>query len=439
MRFGRLGFRLRARGTALAVSLLALTATLFWSTAPAAAADGQLIRDWNDLAFAAVRANNASDAQAARLYAMVDAAMYDAVNGTAAVGMPRQAAIVAPASPVPGDPGAAAAQAAHDLLNTLYPRSDSAYDDQLSADVAAAPDPTAASQGQEWGKTVASQVLAARSNDGSSPNQDQLGGSGPGVFPLKWSGTQFRNLAPFVIADPDAYVSSGPPALDSRAYTDAFNEVKQIGSAAIPDQAKSDTFAYWSLGGRTNQPPGGWLQAAEAVSAARSLSLPDAARLFALESMAMADTVGPTYKTKYVFHSWRPTTAIQQADTDGNRHTVADPSWAPRAGSPGSSPEHWSGHSSFSAAGSDVLAGFFCTDRIPFALVTDTAPGGQARTYDKFSTAAAEAGRSRVFGGLHFQFSNQAGLAAGRAIASEVLSKALLLRSGPTHHGKCPL
>jgi hypothetical protein len=415
-----------------------VTVAVGFSASPALAADGGLVRNWNELAFAAVRANNASDAQAARLYAMVNAAMYDAVNGTAAVGMPRHAAIVTPPAPQPGDPGAAAAQAAHDVLTVLYPSHAASYDAQLAADIGAVADETARSQGQDWGREVARQVLTARSNDGSSPNETQLGGSGPGVFTASWSGVQFRNLTPFVIANPDGYVDAGPPALASKAYADAFNEVKVLGSATPFDQAKSDTFAYWSLGGRTNQPPGGWLQVAEAVSAARALSLPDTARLFALQSMAMADTVGPTYETKYVFRFWRPTTAIQQADTDGNKKTDPAPTWAPRAGSPGSSPEHWSGHSSFSAAGATVLAGFFCSDRIRFSLRTDTAPGGQPRAYDRFSTAALEAGRSRVYGGLHFQFSNQAGLVAGLGIGSEVLSKALLLRSGPTHQGYCP-
>ncbi len=422
--------------------LCAATVSVVAASAPApavaVAADGGLVRQWNALAFMAVRANNASDAQAARLYAMVNAAMYDAVNGTVTVGMPRTAAIVTPPAPQPGDPGSAAAQAAHDVLTAVYPSHAASYDAQLAADSGAVADETARSQGQAWGAEVARQVLTARGNDGSSPNETQLGGSGPGVFTASWSGVQFRNLAPFAITDPDLYVGAGPPALASKAYAEAFNEVKLLGSATPVDQAKSDTFSYWSLGSRTNQPPGGWLQVADAVSAARVMSLPETARLFALQSMAMADTVAPTYKTKYIFHFWRPTTAIQQADTDRNKKTDPDPTWAPRAGSPGSSPEHWSGHSSFSAAGATVLAGFFCSDKIPFSLRTDTAPAGQPRTYDRFSKAALEAGRSRVYGGLHFQFSNQAGLVAGLRIGSEVLSKALLLRSGPTHHGYCP-
>jgi hypothetical protein len=97
-----------------------------------------------------------------------------------------------------------------------------------------------------------------------------------------------------------------------------------------------------------------------------------------------------------------------------------------------------SGHSSYSGAGAAVLAGFFCADAIGFTLVTDSAPGGQQRSYPSFSAAAAEAGRSRVYGGLHFEFSNQAGLAMGRDVASEVLATRLLLRNGDTHVGACP-
>jgi hypothetical protein len=123
---------------------------------------------------------------------------------------------------------------------------------------------------------------------------------------------------------------------------------------------------------------------------------------------------------------------------DGNDHTTADPAWSARAGSAGSSPEHWSGHSSFSAAAATVLAGFFCSDRGPFTLATDSAHAGRPRTYSSFTEAAAEAGRSRVLGGLHFEFSNRAGLAVGRRIGAEVLSTALLPERGPTHHGDRP-
>jgi hypothetical protein len=86
-----------------------------------------------------------------------------------------------------------------------------------------------------------------------------------------------------------------------------------------------------------------------------------------------------------------------------------------------------------------VLAGFFCRDDIAFIHLDDGAPNGTPRAYPSFSAAMFEAGRSRIEGGLHFEFGNQAGLAAGRGVGTEVLAKALLRKVGPTHFGACPL
>jgi hypothetical protein len=325
------------------------------------------------------------------------------------------------------------------VLTGLYPDLTSQFDAQLASDLSGLGGTGSVSAGRDWGEHVGAQVLSARANDGSSPDESQPGGVGPGQFRAAWSGTQFRNLLPFAIADSSVYVSAGPPDLTSLDYAAALEEVKLLGNAAIPDAEKLATFQYWSLGAGTGQPPGAWIQIALAVTNARPLQLPEMARLFALLSMAMADTVAPTYQTKFLFHAWRPATAIREADTDGNSNTTVDSGWSPRAGGIGGTPEHWSGHSSFAGAAARVLASFFCQDDISFTLVTGSAPGGQARTYPSFSAAEAEMGRSRVVGGIHFEFSNQAGITAGHGVASEVLSHKLLLKHGQTHFGQCPL
>ncbi|MDQ1710862.1 MAG: hypothetical protein QOE45_312 [Frankiaceae bacterium] len=407
----------------LLVALVAVAAVAPATTATATASppnpDGTVVRAWNDLAFATVRDTKGGDATAARLYAMVDVAVFDAVNGLAAD--PREPALV-PGSGQ-GDPTAAAATAAHDVLTGLYPSRAATYDARLAQDLASVDSPSRRNDGRAWGAHVAAAVLAARADDGSAPNDTLPAGTGPGRYRAAWSGAQFRNLRPFAIDDPERYAGSGPPALASKEYARAFEDVRTVGNAATADPAASATFKYWSLGGGTDQPPGAWLQVGGAVSAARSLSLAETARLFALESMALADTVAPTYATKYRFAAWRPDTAIHEADTDGNDATAPDATWTARGGS-ASSPEHWSGHSSFSAAGAAVLAGFFCTDRVRFTLATDSG-AGEARTYPSFSAAALEAGRSRVLGGLHFEFSNRAGLVSGVRVAYEVLTTAL--------------
>jgi hypothetical protein len=374
---------------------------------------------------------------------MVNVAMYDAVNGIVSRhGAPSRrghALVPSEGAPAQGNEFAAASAAAHAVLAGESPTHTARYDEQLAADLAALPPGDRTTAGREWGAEVGAEVREARATDGSTPNETQPAGAGPGQFRAAWSGVQFRNLTPFAIEDSSVYFGAGPPALPSLDYAAAFAEVKLLGDTAIPDAGKLATFQYWSLGTGTSQPPGAWIQVALLVGGARHLPIAEKARLLALVSMSLVDTVAPTVWTKFVHRHWRPATAIREADTDGNPLTDFDPGWAPRAGGIGTSPEYWSGHSSFSAAGAAALAGFFCNDDIAFTLVTDSAPGGAARTYSSFSSAAAEAGQSRVVGGIHFEFSNEDGLAAGRAVAAEILAKKLLRQHGPTHFGQCPL
>jgi membrane-associated phospholipid phosphatase len=401
----------------------------------------EVVGTWNGLALDAVRVTRASDADAARTYAILNVAVYDAVNGIVSAAGPRKRAhaLVPGPGPRQGNRQAAAAAAAHGVMVGLDPDRSASYDAQLAADLARLRPGRPRDLGVSWGRQVAQQVLSSRADDGSRPVESQPAGSGPGVFRAEWSGVQYRNMRPFAVADPSGFVPGPPPALDSLDYAAAFAEVALLGDAALPAPDKLATFQFWSLPAGSVQPPGEWVKIALNVSGARRLSLEDEARLLALVSMALADTNIVTVGTKFQYRHWRPTTAIREADTDGNPLTAPNPTWTSRAGSVGSSPEYVSGHSSFSGAGAATLAGFFCADRIRFTHTTDSAPGGEARTYPSFSAAAAEAGRSRVFGGQHFEFSNQTGLAIGRNVADEVLATRLLYRTGPTHYGECPL
>lgn len=332
-----------------------------------------------------------------------------------------------------GDLTAAASAAAHAVLSGEYPdRKATNYDPQLTNELASLDPGDRTSDGAAWGASVGTRVRTARANDGSqvSETQNPDPSMGPGLFRASWSGVQFRNLAPFGIEDPSEHVGEGPPNLESLDYAGAYANVKIIGNKDLTDDAKLATFKFWSLGSKTSQPPGAWVQVALSVTEAEPPALAEEARLFALVTMAMADTVGPTYMTKYTYRHWRPWTAIREGGTDGNDLTDGDAEWNHRSGgSIGSSPEYWSGHSSFSAAAAAALAGFFGTDRVSFTVVTDSVapdPPNQPRTFSSFSEAAAEAGRSREVGGIHFSFSNQDGLTAGRAIAAEILGNKLL-------------
>jgi hypothetical protein len=401
------------------------------------------VQTWNEQALTTIRIKRAIDAEAARTLAMVNVAMYDAVNGIdARCGKAdRKPALVPPDDSAPNEANeqAAAAAAAHAVLVGLYPDQLARFDAALEANLAPLGTGKRVKAGRRWGASVGEKVVRLRESDGSGPSEAQPAFKSVGKFPLSWSGVQYRNLRPFAIKNPAGYVSAGPPPLGTLDYAAAFAEVKLLGNATIPDQEKNDIFQYWSLGGGTVQPPGEWVKIGLTVANAREMELSDKVRLFALLSLSLVDTVGPTFMTKYLYQHWRPSHAIAQASEDENPHTEGDLTWRPRAGSAGGTPEHISGHSSFSAAAATILAGFFCDDNIAFSHVSDSSMGGVARSFPSLSAAAAEAGRSRVLGGIHFEFSNQIGLSAGRAIAHEILGTMLLRNKGKKHHGQCPL
>src|SRR5262249_41411822 len=153
-----------------------------------------------------------SDGDAARTYAMVNVAIFDAVNGIVSRGhFGRESALVPPdGAPVVASFAAATAAAAHAVLVALFPDQAAKFDAQLAADLDALKHHVGVQAGADWGASVGAQVVAARAQDGARPVETVPPGSGPGVFRAAWSNAQFRNLQPFAIADSSVFVS-GPP------------------------------------------------------------------------------------------------------------------------------------------------------------------------------------------------------------------------------------
>ncbi len=390
------------------------------------------IMTWNGLALDTVRDERLGFADAGRLYAMVNIAMFDAVNGIVIADDDDDgfdfAAIPPNGAPDDANLEAAAVTAAHAVLSGLFPSRASIYDAQRDADLAALADDDDEEEvedGAAYGEDIGQAVVALRANDGSSPSATLPGGTDPGVFRADFGAAQYANVDPFGVADPGVFRSSGPPALTSSAYADAFNEVKDLGDASAPDQNKEELFRFWRGGGGSARPPGEWMKIALVIANHEELSLTEQARLFALLGMAMGDSVITAIDSKVKYTFWRPATAIRNADTDGNPNTVQDANWNPRNGSIGGSPEHTSGQSTFAGARSTILAGFFDDDDIAFTFEGDDAIAGP-RSFSSFSEAAAEAGRARIFAGIHFEFSNQAGQTAGRDLTTEILNTRLL-------------
>jgi hypothetical protein len=290
----------------------------------------------------------------------------------------------------------------------------------------------AVTNGLVLGRDVARVMLELRAGDGSSTLVPYI----PSAEPGQWRRTPpfFRPpLDPhwgfvklFALPDTEPFIPPPPPPMGSPAYTRSFNQVKALGlrTSAVRTAEQADIAVFWSDFSYTAMPPGHWHEIAAAIVQQVDIGLEESARLFGLISLAQADSAIVCWATKYRYNTWRPSTAIERADEDGNPDTEADKSWASLLASP-PFPEYTSGHSTFSKASAQVLTHFFGTDAIAFSAVSDSLPG-VTRSFTSLSACADEVGMSRIYGGIHFMFGNIEGKKCGAKIGNFVCANYLL-------------
>lgn len=400
----------------------------------AGAAHADVVLDWNEVLLDAVRFDKTSPPKAARAMACVNVSIYDAVNGILGGHTPYAVTDHAPAG---ASPEAAAVAAASKALVALFPAQQATFDAARAASLAAIPDGPAKTSGISWGEQVAEAILELRADDHSGATdawEAPLGGGWWLPTPPAFAPPLLPNwprVTPWAKTSFSQFRQEAPPSPNSAEYTAAYREVRRIGRIDSPSRTADQTqiALFWADGAGTETPPGHWLTIADGVSKERGLSLAENARLFALLSMTVADAAIVSWDIKYAYNNWRPVTGIQHADQDGNPDTEADPSWLPLIATP-PFPSYSSGHSTFSGSSSRLLAHFFGTDAIAFSTVSDGLPG-VTRSFTSFSQAAEEAGQSRIYGGIHWQFDNTAGLASGRTLADHVFFNFLTPTAAP--------
>jgi hypothetical protein len=397
--------------------------TLLFGAVTGARAD--VVLDWNEVTLDAIRVDRTAPPKAARALAIVHTAVFDAVNGATGGGYEP---FHVPPSQLTGavSPEAAAAAAAHHSLAALFPAQKTAFDTALAASLAAVPAGPAKTAGIAWGTGVAEAILDLRHDDGADAvaAYEAPGGSSwwartPPAFadPLL---PQWPRVRPWCMTSGRQFRQGPPPAPGTGEYRAAFREVQLLGRADSTRRTaeQSQIALFWADGPGTATPPGHWHVIAQGLARERGNTLIQNARLFTLLGVAAADAAVVSWEHKYHYGHWRPITGIQNAATDGNPDTNADPAWTPFIPTP-PFPAYTSGHSTFSSASAGILAYFFGTDEIAFTTTSDGLPGVQ-RSFPRLSDAAAEAGQSRIYGGIHWQYDNQAGLKSGRALAEHI-------------------
>jgi hypothetical protein len=414
-------------------SLIALVFLGSLSVAGSALADA--VTDWNLITVQTVGAAAPPRPGPSGMldFAKVHAAIYDAVQAIEGDFEPY-------AGPIPGatgSPEAAAAKAAHDVLVSLFPAQagslDTIYDDYLASHFLADDDP-----GVAVGQQAAANVIAFRAGDGSFPNPPLpafFGFNEIGVWrsttsylpPPPPSGAPFAAeflayMTPYAIQSSSQFRPQGPPALNSGRYRKDYNEVKRLGgdvnSERTPEQ--TDTANFWNLNFGAQ-----WQLAFRDIAAAHVDNISDSSRLFALITISMADAMITVWDSKRHFMLWRPVTAIQEGDNDGNKHTEGDVNWRPFINTP-PYPDYSSGANGVSWAAMRALKLFFGTDHFTF-VVTSNNPAAipPTRTYTRFSDAGEEVLEARILQGIHFRFADEAGAKQGRKVASYVFKNFL--------------
>jgi hypothetical protein len=397
------------------------------------------VTKWNEIAGEASFASGlaANPLYESRLYAIVHAAIHDALNAIDRRFEPyaHDAGVTRTASPE-----AAVATAAHQVLvnqfNLLkaygYTSQKAMLDAAYAATLARIPDGPAKTQGIAVGTSAASTILDLRENDGWDKqvllDHNYPQGTAPGEFRFV-PGTDFAFLPtwfkvlPFALLSADQFRSRPPHPVSSSAYAEDFNELKRLGgngtstpSARTPRQ--TEIALFW-----LESSPLGWNRIARILAVKRGLSLWRTARLLGLINLALADGYIANWETKAHYNRWRPITAVREAATDGNPKTTADPTWMSLADTP-AGPEYDSGHSLAGGAVSRIMQHFFGTDEMSFTTCSTTMPAGSTcndprpvkRSFTRFSQAAEENAWSRILVGYHFRNAITEGLKHGRKI-----------------------
>ncbi len=364
---------------------------------------------------------------AARWMAMVQVAVFEAVNAVTGKYQPYLGTVTAP----PGaSADAAAVMASYTTLVTLFPAQSGLLDQRRDASLAQIPAGQAKTDGSAVGIAAANAVLADRANDGSAPATFYLPTTSN---PYEWQvyagcpaggGAFFnwKNIKPFSILGSSQFRALPPPLLGSEIYNRDLKETKTYGgvNSASRPQDRTDVARLYAAA----NPPALWNGILLQLVSSRNDEITDTARTMAIMNMAVSDAAVSVFETKYWYKTWRPLTAIPYADagTRGMPVTTFNPLIATPC-----FPSYPSAHGTLSSAAIEVLEKTYGRFGRIITVQQASVPGVVLQ-YSDIRDILKDISDARVFGGIHFRFDQVAGEQQGTAVADYVMDHTLLLR-----------
>jgi hypothetical protein len=404
-------------GPAAAVHLQRAESPSDSATAPAR----RVVAQWNAIAVRTIVTEALTPAPVSPLYlSFTHVAMYDAAVAVRG-GFRPYALTSPPAGAHHASEQVAVVTAAYTVLRNYFPLSAANLDVNYSASLALVPNGHAKDLGVEVGQAAAAAIIDQRMNDGRDDPSITLE---PGHDPGEWRPTPptFAAMAvpwlgfvkPMVLSSPTQLGLPGPDPLTSDRYTRDFREVKRMGSvdSSLRTPEQTETALFFS-----DNPVAQFQASMRLLAGARDLTMLRAARMFALVDTGSADAMISCWRGKYRYAYWRPITAIQEADADGNPATSADPTWTPLIATP-SYPEYPSGHACMTGSFASGLSHLFGATHLDIdvsSIVT-----GTTRHYDTAWQLNRETKNARIWLGLHFRAAMDDGNDLGQRAARYV-------------------
>jgi hypothetical protein len=385
--------------------------------APPAFAD--VITDWNENAVALVTPRMAPGT-AQRVVAIMQVAMFDAVNSIERRYQPYLAQLPAASST---SKEAAATAAAGAVLASLIPQVQEQVKAKTTAYLASIADSDAKAEGIKLGETVAAKILEVRAKDGADAPDSYRYKTKPGVYvptAITVSST-WGNVTPFALANSSQFRPAAPIALNSGQWATDYNEIKDLGGKTSTKRSdrQSEDAHFWLITGPQSTEP-----VVRQVVTARKMSVIDSARFMALTAIAAADAAIAVFDAKYHYEFWRPITAIRNGDQDDNSATERDATWQPIDNTP-MHPEYPCAHCIVSGAVAAAVEAALGTADVPEVVMTSpTAPGATHR-WTNIRAYADEVAYARIWAGFHYRFSVRVGQDMGRKIGEYVVKSVM--------------
>jgi hypothetical protein len=422
----------------------ATTSQVGRASSPVTLPPGNAVQQWDQLAADTVAKAGALQIEGFQYMAYVSGAVYNAVisvQGGYKTWGPRIK------SPVGASAKAAAIEAAYRVLVHYFPSPRAAALPDLDAayaeSLATIADGRAKTDGIAVGRKAAGYVISVRNGDGITlplastsalPVLPVAAGlwrlTPPGFLPPQtpW----IISMKPYVLRGSSGVLSTPPPALSSSDWATAFNEIKALGSVASTTRtpAQADIARFWTANVVLQ-----YNQALRDLVTTRGVTLRNSARLMAMVNIVAADGGIATLAAKYRYRFWRPVTAIDPTSIksggdifgvapdpdDGNAATVEQVGWRPLLTTP-NHPEYPAAHGVVSSEMAEVFSTFLRSTRMNLT-VHGFDPKGAAGNLDATQTFATadelrtQIVNARLWGGVHYRFSSEAGVTLGQRIA----------------------